>query len=304
MKDLEVRHCRVLLALHDTGGVGAAARALGLSQSTVSETLLALERLLGGPVTLRRPGRVATLTPVAETLVPHARAMVAASEAALAAVTREGRGAIRLGAVESLSSFLLPAPLRAFRRLWPQVEVAISTGLCVDLRARVERGELDGALTVESLDRPGDACAVHELSRTELELVVSPGHPLDKARVTRADLEGRDFLLTDSEGAFCDLLKGWAARAGWPPRLASAGSIDGVKRAVADGDVIGVLPRYALTEELAARSLATLRLETPLPEVSVLLTTLKPLDAPSPLAGLMGQIGLTLGAGAPFARAG
>src|SRR3954454_5959058 len=42
MDDLEIRHCRALLAVHASGGVGAAARTLGVAQSTVSETLLSL----------------------------------------------------------------------------------------------------------------------------------------------------------------------------------------------------------------------------------------------------------------------
>src|SRR5471032_2457347 len=114
-KDLEVRHCRVLVAVNENGGVAAAARALGLAQSTVSETLLSLERVLGARVTLRRPGREAALTPAVEALLPHARALVAASDAGLAAFSGESQGVIRLGAVESISSFLLPEPLRAFR---------------------------------------------------------------------------------------------------------------------------------------------------------------------------------------------
>src|SRR5678816_3898420 len=104
MNDLEVRHCRALLARHASGGVGAAARALGVAQSTVSETLLSLERLLGVPVTVRRTGREATLTAAAEALLPHAQSLVAASEAAVAAA-RSREAPLRLGTVESISSF-------------------------------------------------------------------------------------------------------------------------------------------------------------------------------------------------------
>src|SRR3569623_745810 len=113
-RDLEVRHCRALVAVHDSGGVGAAARALGVAQSTVSETLLSLERLLGAPGTLRRVGREAVLSASAEALLPHARALLALSETALAAAARQGSAVLRLGTVESISSFLLPGPLGAF----------------------------------------------------------------------------------------------------------------------------------------------------------------------------------------------
>jgi molybdate transport repressor ModE-like protein len=88
--DLEVRHCRVLVAVSEHGSVSAAARELKLAQSTISETLLSLERVIGAPIMLRRPGKEAALTVAAETLLPHARALVAASEAAQALVNGAG----------------------------------------------------------------------------------------------------------------------------------------------------------------------------------------------------------------------
>ena len=45
--EIELRHLRVFAAVVDAGTYTRAARALGLSQSTVSETLSALERALG-----------------------------------------------------------------------------------------------------------------------------------------------------------------------------------------------------------------------------------------------------------------
>ncbi|HMI18150.1 MAG TPA: LysR family transcriptional regulator [Sphingomonas sp.] len=287
-RDLEVRHCRVLVAVHEQGGVGAAARALGVAQSTVSETLLSLERLLGAPVTLRRAGREATLTAAAEALLPHAQALISVSETALAASAR--RATIRFGTVESISSFLLPGPLSDFRLLWPQVDVRISIGLCEDLRKRVGRSDLDAALTIEAAGRPRDRDLAEDYWPARLRLVAAPDHPLAGRVVQRRDLEGRTCLLTDHDGAFSDLVKAWVGSGARPPKLESAGSVDGVKRGVLKSDAIGVLPDYAVADELAARSLAALGLADPLPPVSLCLTTLKPPPAASPLESLIGNI--------------
>lgn len=280
-KDLEVRHCRVLLAVHEHGGVGAAAQALGVAQSTVSETLLSLERLLGAPVMLRRPGREATLTEAAQALLPHAQSLIAASEAAIAAA--RSQGVIRLGTVESISSFLLPGPLRDFRTEWPQVDVRITIGLCADLRKRVERAELDAALTIEgSSVQDGD-----ELAPSRLLLLVAPGHELAGRTVQLADLAQRTFLLADADGAFNALLKNWMHGSA---RLESAGSVDGVKRGVAPGDAIGVLPDYAVQDEVAAGTLVALQLADAPPSLSLRLTTREAPAAASPLADLLAQV--------------
>jgi DNA-binding transcriptional LysR family regulator len=289
-KDLEVRHCRALLAVADTGGVAAAARALGVAQSTVSETLLSLERLIGASVTTRRPGRGATLTIAAETLVPHARALVSASEAALAAVAPQAQRAIRLGAVESISSYLLPGPLSAFRLQWPDVDVRIAIGLCEDLRGRVGRSELDAALTIEGVAGRD----VANLSPTRLRFVVAPCHPLANAIVTRRDLERRALLVADHAGAFNALLDSWLSSAGGRPRLESAGSIDGVKRGVLGNDAIGVLPDYAVAGELSTHALVALNLEESPPPIALRLTTVRSPQAGSPLDALIKQLGVAL----------
>jgi DNA-binding transcriptional LysR family regulator len=287
INDLEIRHCRALLAVADTGGVAAAARALGVAQSTVSETLLSLERLIGAPVTTRRPGRGATLTTAAETLVPHARALVVTSEAALAAVAPQTQCAIRLGAVESISSFLLPGALSAFRLQWPDVDVRIAIGLCEDLRGRVGRSELDAALTVEgAVERD-----VVDTSPTRLRFVVAPDHPLVSCLVTRRDLAEWALVLTDHEGAFNMLLNSWLGSAGRRPRLDSAGSIDGVKCRVLNNDAIGVLPDYAVVTELSTRAFVALNLQEPPPAIALRLTTLRPPQDGSPLNALVKQIG-------------
>ena len=276
--DLEVRHCRVLVALSENGGVAATARALGLAQSTVSETLLSLERVIGAPVTVRRAGREAALAPAALTLLPHAQALIAASEAALLAVSEQSQGVIRLGTVESVSSFLLPRPLRAFRQDWPRVDVKVTIGLCAELRKRVSRFELDAALTIEGADaaRDDDGKGLRAISPARLRLVASPNNPLVAGEIGRADLAGRTLLLADPDGAFNELMQAWCGAGAPGARFESAGSIDGVKRGVQSSDAVGVLPDYAVAEELASGALIELKVREPLPTIALRLTTIDP----------------------------
>jgi DNA-binding transcriptional LysR family regulator len=289
IRDLEVRHCRALVAVHEGGGIGAAARSLGVAQSTVSETLLSLERLVGAPVTLRRAGREAVLSAAAEAMLPHARSLIAASEAALAAGTQPGQATIKLGTVESISSYLLPAPLGAFRRHWPGADVRIAIGLCEALRKRVADGDLDAALTIEGASG-GDA---DDLAQVALRLVAAPHHALANQVAAPRDLAGGTILLSDAEGAFNTLVRAWAGDTIRPLRLESAGSVEGVKRGVLGGEAVGVLPDYAVADELSAGSLIALRPALSLPHVVLRLTTLRPPPSGSPLASLIEHVRAT-----------
>jgi molybdate transport repressor ModE-like protein len=294
--DLEIRHCRVLAAVSAHGSVSAAARALGLVQSTVSETLLSLERLIGTPVTLRRPGQEAKLTAAALALLPHARALIAASEAAVATVTLEHRNVIRLGAVESASTFLLPSALSAFRTNWPALEVQITIGLCDDLRKRVHRRELDAAITVEgpegALDREGSGSRM--LCPTRLCLFVSSRVTLGGLRIKRRDLARRSLLLPDPDGALNSLMRAWFATPDELPRFDSAGSIDGVKIGVRGGEYVGLLPGYAVAKELAIGEFLDVRVQEPLPKIALGLTIQHRPGEASPLRDMIQCIERTL----------
>jgi len=241
--DLEIRHCRVLVALSDHGGVSAAARALGISQST----------------------------------------------AAIASVTAENRGVIRLGTVESVSSLLLPRALSALRADWPLVEVQVTIGLCEHLRKRVQRGELDAALTVEGLDgaHAPQAGWSRMLAPAQLRLIVSSRTGPPPAGVKRADLSRHVFLLPDPDGALNALMRDWLGKSVRRPRLESAGSIGGVKSGVKESDVIGVLPSYAVAEEIQTGTLQELRVQEPLPAVAIWLTTQRQALESSPLLDII-----------------
>src|SRR5262245_27670518 len=131
---LEVRQLRALVALVDHGSVTAAARALGVAQSTVSEALSALERALGACVLVRRRGAAGgALTPAGGALLPYARGVLAALEegqAAVAAVARDARASVEVLANESVSTYLLPGALGALRRRWPHTRFAVTVGAC------------------------------------------------------------------------------------------------------------------------------------------------------------------------------
>ena len=292
-KDIEVRQCRVLVAVERTGGVAAAARDLGIAQSTVSETLASLERVVGTSLTLRRSGREAALTPAAIALMPHANALIAASEAASAALSGRSAGVIRLGTVESISSFLLPEPLRAFRQRWPRVDVQVSIGLCENMRQRIQRFELDAAITLEAIDPEQDRNRqmAQLLSFAELDLVVAPGHPLAKGVASRDVLQQHGILLGDSAGNFSDLLRKWLGDgSGAAPEIRSAGSIEGVKRGVLGGDAVGVVASYAVREELNAGTLCQVTLKDPMPQIAMFLTTSHPPPWLLPLQNLFDEI--------------
>lgn len=267
ISDLEVRQCRILLAVADLGGIGRAASHLGTAQSTISEAVFSLERLTGKPMLVRRRGAGVSLTAAAETLLPYARSLVAAAEAAVAAVESHGATSIRVGAIESVSSFLLPSAVHAMQTAKFECKIQVTTGVCDDLRAQLLSDDLDMAITLQPARGVNVHSGLHRrsLGTAPLSLVVAPDFcPLDRL-VTPQELAKSQLILPDPRGALNELVEQWQRDQGIAPRTTSAGSIDGVKRSAALGVGIGILVGFSVQDELEGGLLARVKTLTAVP---------------------------------------
>ncbi|WP_242676608.1 LysR family transcriptional regulator [Rhodococcus sp. ABRD24] len=83
--DLDLSAVRAMVAVNDEGQFGLAASELGISQQAVSKRIAKLESQLGTRLFERRIGSVA-LTAHGARFLPHARAILASGDAAIAAV--------------------------------------------------------------------------------------------------------------------------------------------------------------------------------------------------------------------------
>src|SRR5215207_6687896 len=96
---VDLRRLRALRAVADHGTLAAAADALHLTPSAVSQQLAALEREVGHGL-LEPSGRSVRLTPAARVLLSHADALFAQlerMEGELAAQDARPRGEVRIG---------------------------------------------------------------------------------------------------------------------------------------------------------------------------------------------------------------
>ncbi len=281
--EIELRHLRVFAAVVDAGTHTRAARALGLSQSTVSETLAALERAVGVEI-FRRSAKGIALTPPGEILLSYARRMsVLGSElaAALAGAATDVKATLVVSAVESVGAYVLPSRLAALRTRWPAVRVEVLTGSCAEIRERVAAGGTDLGLVLEADGGPEPEPI---LARARLLILALPSHPLTRARPTAEGLGSCDFYMCDAAGHYHHALRHYFdAAAVLVPRMHAMGTIEGVKRAIlAGGPALGVLPEHAVEAELREGTLAEVRIDPPLPLVA-LRGVLAPGTIPPPL---------------------
>ncbi|QNE21480.1 LysR family transcriptional regulator [Kribbella qitaiheensis] len=129
MSEVELRHLATMAAIDDEGSFGRAAARLGYTQSTVSQHIAVLERVVGGTV-FDRPGgpKPVRLTPLGSVVLSHGRDLLDRSQAMTVAVERfkAGDGRIDIGTFQSVSNVLLPLVIRQLREEHPGCDIRLS----------------------------------------------------------------------------------------------------------------------------------------------------------------------------------
>ncbi|HET9992003.1 MAG TPA: LysR family transcriptional regulator [Kofleriaceae bacterium] len=267
--ELELRHLRVFMTVVETGAHTRAARVLGLSQSTVSETLAALDRALGMPVFHKGRKGPSSLTPTGEALLPYARRILGITSelvSELATVSTQVNATLVVAAVESLSAYVLPARLAALRERWPKARLEVQTATCHEIRDSVAAGKCDLGLTLEA-DRGIADDSV--LAEGRLVIVGAPSHPFAHRTASPRQLPHADFYTSDASGDYHQMLRHYFEVAEMPaPRTQSLGTVEGVKRGIlAGGSALGLVPAHAVARELRDAVLAEIKMTPALPKL-------------------------------------
>lgn len=281
--ELELRHLRVFVTVVEAGAHTRAARTLGISQSTVSETLSALERTLGTAL-FRKAVKGSMLTPSGEALLPYARRILALMNELvtdLASVSTNVSATLVVAAVESLSAYVLPSRLAALRERWPKVRLEVITLVCPEIRESVAAGKSDLGLVLEAETGMGDGSI---LSKARLVIFGSPSHPLVQRSASPDELRRCEFYLSDAAGSYHQMIRQYFEAAQVPlPRTQALGSVEGVKRGIlAGGTALGLLPAHALEQELRDGLLVEVSVSPALPGL-VLRAVFPPGNATSPM---------------------
>src|SRR5215831_18497311 len=121
---MEMHQLRYFVAVAQTGNFSRAAERCHVSQPSLSQQILKLERRLGQPL-FNRLGRRAVLTDAGRLLLDRATSILSAADDAerrLRAGDEAHGGRLAIGAIPTIAPFILPGTLGAFVRRCPKVE--------------------------------------------------------------------------------------------------------------------------------------------------------------------------------------
>ncbi|ORX00567.1 hydrogen peroxide-inducible genes activator [Mycolicibacillus trivialis] len=259
---------RAFAAVAENHHFSSAATALGVSQSTLSQALAALEAGLGVQL-IERSTRQVFLTPEGEQLLPPAQAVVEAAAAFSAAAAGSAdplQGTLRVGLIPTVAPYVLPAMLTGLAHRLPQLKLRVVEDQTARLLTTLREGALDAAL----LALPAEAGGLTEIPLYDEDFVLAlpPGHALAGKRKVDPSVLGRlPLLLLDEGHCLRDQTLEVCRGAGVRAEVADtrAASLATAVQCVAGGLGVTLIPASAVAVEAARSQLALARFGVPRP---------------------------------------
>lgn len=273
MLSVSFRKIEYALAVSDHGGVTAAARALNVSQPSLSVSLAQLETELGRPLFVRRKGHGIRPTSFGRSFLEDARMLIGQARILMDSGQSQSdiSGNVSFGCFEDLAPFYLARILAALPAEFSAVAVHNTVCGFDEIAEGLNQGTMDLALTYDL--GLGDRVDRHPIASARPHALVAAGHRLaGSASVTLEQLAREPLVLTSQALSWQHILDLFRA-GGHDPHIGhKAGSFELQRSLVANG--LGVAVCYArpsVAESYDGGRLKTLPISDPLPEQKILL---------------------------------
>lgn len=254
---MDLSELEVLVAVAQERGFSRAAERLRRTQPAVSQAIRRLEEEVGTRL-VDRSSKDGTLTAAGAALHAHALQMLNLrrdAEVAVRELRDLRRGVVAVAASEYTVLHLLPI-LAAFRGLHPTVRVEVKRSSASEIPSEVLRRDVELGVVAYHPAQPG--ITVIPVASDELALVVAPGHPLaGRAAVSIRQLGGEPFLAHNARSPYRERVVKAFERHRTPLEIVmELPTLDAIKRLVAAGVGVALVPRRAVDAEVARGEVA------------------------------------------------
>lgn len=265
MRSLNLDHLRALMTVIELGSFSAAARRLNLTQPAISAQIRELEQRVGVRL-IERVGKTARATAAGLEMLPHAEALLAGADRALAAMRgyQAGHsGRVHVATGPTALRYLLPPVVLRLRETHPDIELVLTTGTTQEIAERLLANTADLGLTSLPVD---DGKFIVARVRTDEMLAIFPATDEDIPDVVSPrDVARRQLILEYQRGSQLTPSRGWLQAAGIDAKPAlQFDSISDIKDAVSAGHGMAIVPAPAVTHAPPTNSIVMRPLDPPL----------------------------------------
>lgn len=263
---LDLYKLQIFSMVVQEGSFSAAAERLFMTQSAVSQHIKELEASLGRQL-FQRGWRGVRLTHHGEVLNCYTSeifALVARAESALTDVEHLSSGRVSIGVTPGIGVYLAPDWVQHFRAHYPQLTVALQTGITSEIVSLVLGQRLDMGFIEGELSDPLPArLSALVLEEVEQQVIVGFKHPYwERERLHIDDLKQQSMIVREANSQSRIWLEDTLHHHGVEPVIgAEFDNLESIKRAVSLGMCLAILPPYVVQAEVEQRLLHTIPVE-------------------------------------------
>ena len=243
---MELHQLRYMVAVADTGNFTRASERCHITQPSLSQQILNLEKEVGHKL-FHRLGRKAVLTEAGAAFLERARLILFDVEDTIKALKDSPSldRVITVGAVPTIAPYLLAPLIERCRETHPNLTVHLREDFRADLSRAVLEGELD--LAVVTLPIKDVRLSVEPLLTEPLLIVVAKGHRLSgKSEVTASDLADETFVTMGDSSTLAAQIRSFCGDHNFAPKIGyRCAQVATLKLFVAMGAGISILPQVA-----------------------------------------------------------
>ncbi|MGJ8569982.1 MAG: LysR family transcriptional regulator [Hoeflea sp.] len=273
MSKITIRQCAYFIAVARTGGIASAARAIGISQPAVAQSISKLEDMTGLVLFRRLHARGMVLTAQGTAFLRNAEELLACADRvdqAIEGIADNRTGTIRLGCFQSIAPFCLARIVRGYRDLAPGVVLEVKEMLQEELMLAIGQNEIDLAIMYD-LGLDPDLFAWRGLSAAKPYLIVAEGHRLaHRQSVSLSEIAEDDYIMFDAPRSREYFLSIFAHHGISPRIVFRSALIESVRCSVANGLGVSLLAmRPVANETYDGGMVVPIQLEESLPPMPI-----------------------------------
>ena len=270
MLPFTLQQLRILKAIATEQSFTKAAKVLGLSQPYLSKQIKKLEEDLNIGLFNRNRNKLILLTEDGKIFLQYSDRILALCEEscrALVDLKNGDRGNLRVGASQTIGTYLMPRVLALFAQKYPQIDLNVQVNSTRFISKQIVNRQIDLAIVGgEVPDDLNKNLKIDFFIEDELNLIVSKSHPFAKKnQIKKEDLYHLKFIALNSNSStrqFVDnILKQKDIKINQLKIVMQLNSIEAIKTAVSLGLGAAFVSSSAIEKEIKLETIKIIQIE-------------------------------------------
>lgn len=240
---MTLRNLEIFVAVVELGSMSAAARELVITQSSVSQVILDIEKDYGINL-FERFNRGLKLTPTGEEMLKYAKNIILLNKELDSVLNHESKVLrIRLGATATIGATVMKAIVLDLQREYPKIKCEVSVANTRTIEEKIMNNELDVGLVEGNISN--DDLIQEVAMRDKMVFICGCAHRLcGRTSIKIEEVRNDHWVMREAgSGTRAQVMRELKAHNIEPDIRWCCNSLETVKSAVADGIGVSVLSR-------------------------------------------------------------